>query len=89
LKKKLIIYKRKTIKSNKEGKRRIMQIIQEANHNRKDLVDGQEHFNDITRLFGQHYYEEKGNVINIFETILKVWCDIGKNGMKYFKEDMI
>jgi hypothetical protein len=28
-------------------------------------------------------------VINIFETILKVWCDIGKNGMKYFKEDMI
>jgi hypothetical protein len=41
-------------------------------------------------LYGQYFSEEQGiNVISALETIYKLLEDIGRNGMKIFKENMI
>jgi hypothetical protein len=40
-------------------------------------------------LYGEEACSQQGaNTITVMETIFKMWEDIGRSGLKYFKENM-
>jgi chromatin segregation and condensation protein Rec8/ScpA/Scc1 (kleisin family) len=52
---KLNIYTRKLIQENKEGKRRMKQVIQEAKCNLERIIQEQKEFKDRMGLYGQYF----------------------------------
>jgi hypothetical protein len=78
------------MKGKKEDKRRIIQLIKEANLEREEIIKEQKGFQEISGLYGQEAYLQKGeNPIKAMDIIFETWEDIGKPGMKFFKQNMI
>jgi hypothetical protein len=50
----------------------------------------QQDFQEILGLYGQEaYIQKRENPIRVMDAIFETWEDIGKPGMKYFKQNMI
>jgi hypothetical protein len=82
-------HRRKFIKNNKEGKRRIQLIVKEANYGKIEIEKEQTHFQEIMGLYGEEAYSQQGiNPITVMEIIFKMWEDIRRDRLKYFRENM-
>jgi uncharacterized protein (DUF111 family) len=77
------------IKSNREDKRKKQLIVKETNYGKMEIETEQTKFREIMRLYGEEAYSQQcTSPIAVMETILKMREDIGRHGVKYFKENM-
>jgi hypothetical protein len=89
LESRMSVYRKKLIKSNREDKKRIQFIVKEANYGEMELEKEQTEFQEIMGISGEEAYSQQGtNPIIGMKTIFKMWEDIGRSGLKYFKENM-
>jgi hypothetical protein len=80
----------RSMKENSSQKKIIKRLIKEANYQRKELMEEHQNFKEVFGLYGQvAYSQKKENPIRAMEAIFETWEDIGKPGLKFFKEEMI
>jgi hypothetical protein len=83
-------HRRKCMKENLNGKKRLKRLIREANRQRKEILYEQQEFQEIFGLYGQEaYLQNEEDPIKVMDAIFETWEDIGKPGMKYFQKNMI
>jgi hypothetical protein len=90
LKNKMENYWKRCMKENRNGKRKIKRMIREANRQRNEIIQEQQDFQEVFGLYGQEaYLQNEEDPIRVMDAIFETWKDIGRPGMKYFKENMI
>jgi plasmid maintenance system killer protein len=83
-------YWKKCRKENQSQKKRLKRLIREANWQRKEILEEHQRYKEVFGLYGQvAYSQKKENSIRAIIVIFETWEDIGKPGMKFFKEEMI
>jgi hypothetical protein len=64
-------------------------MIKEANYAKKEIEEEQEKFQEVMGLYRLEAYSQQGiNPITTMDIIFEAWEDIGRPGLKYFKENM-